>query len=657
MLDFMKTILSAVKYYIDKIAENIDGKIPTKNSQLENDTNFATKEYVDIKMSDIPEAQNDVLVYSEQELTDEQKTQARKNLGLYYKEANVSKELNETDVVISYNRYSDTYFAEVPFDKSEPLAINTKYSLVVKFGSELLEGIVYIDDNGNHIVENMNGIRMNDVNLIIDGNDLGITSETTVKVSATISDNTVVYLEEEYIPDTISRTDHTHNYDDIYAKLNHAHSWNDLEDKPFGEVENVIASASDSIECEYFKDPDAAVAEDLLICDPTLLEYGKEYTVECVVDGQKYTFTLIRESKGDYDTYVTNTYHFHVNDRTGTLAVELMCDYFGIYETKYVDLSVRILDMVTVQLPEEYIPDTIARIEDVNNIVGSIEFPEVPEQVNADYMESDKTSKAFIKNRPGYKEINPDIYSKVETLNVGNYCLVDFNIVTGNYTNYLTYEDLSKEYSRTYDYYMNYMLGTSTLKKRIGKYIKDLDGTNCYCTVSSNPVSYTELYIVHNRELLSDDLKTKILNDGIWLVVTGEEAYINLSNFEFIEYAYTKFDENLLPKTVVFQRDLAEYVSEDKFNESITGLENELTSYTDTKIADLVNSAPETLDTLGELATAFEENKEVVETLDSAITNKVDKTVFEENITNLQEAIDEFEEITSAEVIAMFAAE
>lgn len=32
---------------------------------------------------------------------------------------------------------------------------------------------------------------------------------------------------------------------------------------------------------------------------------------------------------------------------------------------------------------------------------------------------------------------------------------------------------------------------------------------------------------------------------------------------------------------------------------------NEAKSYTDTKVADLVNSAPETLDTLGELATAF----------------------------------------------------
>lgn len=45
-------------------------------------------------------------------------------------------------------------------------------------------------------------------------------------------------------------------------------------------------------------------------------------------------------------------------------------------------------------------------------------------------------------------------------------------------------------------------------------------------------------------------------------------------------------------------------------------------SYVDERVAALVGSAPETLDTLEELATAFNENKEVVDALDSAITTK-----------------------------------
>lgn len=44
----------------------------------------------------------------------------------------------------------------------------------------------------------------------------------------------------------------------------------------------------------------------------------------------------------------------------------------------------------------------------------------------------------------------------------------------------------------------------------------------------------------------------------------------------------------------------------------------------DTLIANLVNSAPGTLDTLGELATALQQNQTVVQALDAAITNKLD---------------------------------
>lgn len=51
--------------------------------------------------------------------------------------------------------------------------------------------------------------------------------------------------------------------------------------------------------------------------------------------------------------------------------------------------------------------------------------------------------------------------------------------------------------------------------------------------------------------------------------------------------------------------------------------------YTDIAVANLINSAPETLDTLGELATAFEENEEVVSALNDAIATKANKTALE----------------------------
>jgi hypothetical protein len=48
-------------------------------------------------------------------------------------------------------------------------------------------------------------------------------------------------------------------------------------------------------------------------------------------------------------------------------------------------------------------------------------------------------------------------------------------------------------------------------------------------------------------------------------------------------------------------------------------------NYTDTAVANLVNSAPEALNTLGELATAIQENEDVVEALNSAVGNKASK--------------------------------
>ncbi len=57
--------------------------------------------------------------------------------------------------------------------------------------------------------------------------------------------------------------------------------------------------------------------------------------------------------------------------------------------------------------------------------------------------------------------------------------------------------------------------------------------------------------------------------------------------------------------------------------------------YTDGKIADLINSAPSTLDTLGEIATAMEENADVVEALNEAIGTKANVSDIPDVINNL----------------------
>lgn len=56
--------------------------------------------------------------------------------------------------------------------------------------------------------------------------------------------------------------------------------------------------------------------------------------------------------------------------------------------------------------------------------------------------------------------------------------------------------------------------------------------------------------------------------------------------------------------------------------------------YTDLKIAQLINGAPETLDTLKEVADAIEENETVVEALDAAIGKKADQAELDGHIGN-----------------------
>lgn len=59
---------------------------------------------------------------------------------------------------------------------------------------------------------------------------------------------------------------------------------------------------------------------------------------------------------------------------------------------------------------------------------------------------------------------------------------------------------------------------------------------------------------------------------------------------------------------------------------SASAAKTEANKYTDEKVADLVGSAPEILNTIEEVAAAIQENESVVEALEAAIGNKADKT-------------------------------
>ena len=92
--------------------------------------------------------------------------------------------------------------------------------------------------------------------------------------------------------------------------------------------------------------------------------------------------------------------------------------------------------------------------------------------------------------------------------------------------------------------------------------------------------------------------------------------------------------------------DLSEYAKKSDIP-SIVGLASE--TYVDSEIADLINSAPEELDTLGEIAEVVSTNKDAVETLKKDMVTEdyvqkqrgdyTSKDYFEEKMEELEESI------------------
>ena len=94
---------------------------------------------------------------------------------------------------------------------------------------------------------------------------------------------------------------------------------------------------------------------------------------------------------------------------------------------------------------------------------------------------------------------------------------------------------------------------------------------------------------------------------------------------------YTEADKQEMVSAVLAEippTDLSGYYTKTQTNSAISNAVKGLASetYVNTEIAALVGTAPETLDTLGEIATALETNSEVVATLNAAIGTKANKT-------------------------------
>lgn len=118
------------------------------------------------------------------------------------------------------------------------------------------------------------------------------------------------------------------------------------------------------------------------------------------------------------------------------------------------------------------------------------------------------------------------------------------------------------------------------------------------------------------------------------LVADTGEVDIDLSNYYTKEETYSA--EEIDDKISNVEVDLSGYYTKTETDNVATQTLSSAKSYTDTKVAELIDSAPETLDTFKEIADAFAEHEEVVDALNSAIGLKADKSELSNYVTNTE---------------------
>ncbi len=116
---------------------------------------------------------------------------------------------------------------------------------------------------------------------------------------------------------------------------------------------------------------------------------------------------------------------------------------------------------------------------------------------------------------------------------------------------------------------------------------------------------------------------SQFLNNDYYLSLLVEKLAENLAN-HFEDYvAHITADERISWNNTL-----------DNAKEYSDGAYQQATGYTDLKISQLINGAPETLDTLKEVADAIKENETVVDALDAAIGTKSSQAEFDTHAVN-----------------------
>lgn len=428
-------------------------------------------------------------------------------------------------------------------------------------------------------------------------------------------------------------------------------SWNDLSDRPFSAEQlngNYIYNSYDEEEFD--------VQHSGQITMYSSVNFDKTYLIR--VDGGNYLQGMFHPFTVQFTIRFGNDYAESISGQEGanificqsgenTYTVEFGDD--NAHTLQIFEISDDGEDIVTIynKISDEYISATIARVEDIVTPVQS------------NWLENSSESISYIQNKPFYEETK---YLLQRTI---------FNCSEIHSDYYPYYTDKNNciytalKVGKTY--------GVSYLKD-FGEY-KDWSWIELIAQDVGGNIAIGNLSIMnndnHNYENTGEEFMILwLINHDYGIICTKEPKEIEIHEISTNELK--QLDDKFIPNTIARVSDIpeinypvtsinnqtgditldipvvydwakasikpaytAEEVGADPEGSALESLV-EAKSYADTAVAALVNSAPETLDTLGELATAFEENADMVATLDAAVTNKAEKS----DLDNLAELVD-----------------
>ena len=210
-------------------------------------------------------------------------------------------------------------------------------------------------------------------------------------------------------------------------------------------------------------------------------------------------------------------------------------------------------------------------------------------------------------------------YYGARTIGIFGHDDPDFNITLPKDCRGLMYQSTAIENAGTFDAVnvTNFGAKSGSWREAFGQcsslknlYIKNL---KVNLNISWSPINYESInFIISNAA-----------NTNAITISVSPYTYNLLSDADF---------ELATNKNITIALLSTNYVEDRRLSEIANKVD---ATYVDEKISSLVDSAPDTLNTIGKLSTAFSENKEVVDVLNEAIVTKADKAYVDETIANI----------------------